>query len=181
VPPAGGETARPPLERLGFRPTVEVNGVHGGYGGAGSKTIIPAKAFAKMTARLAAGQEPAAVLAALDAHFKRQAPEGLTVTMDEATVGGPALLLDADSPLAARAAGVLREVCGREPAFHWEGASIPVLTLLARVAGGAQPLLTGFGMEDDHVHAPNESFAQERFRLGFLYMVRLLSDFSSKG
>lgn len=174
VPPSGGERGRPPVERLGFRPTLEVNGVRGGYGGSGSKTIIPAKAFAKMTARLASGQDPAAVLAVLAAHFKRVEPEGLRVTMGEATIGGPALRLDADSALAARAAGVLREVCGREPAFHWDGASIPVLSLLAGVAG-AEPLIAGFGHEEDHVHAPNESFPKERFRLGYLYMVRLLS------
>lgn len=180
VPPAGGETALPALERLGFRPTIEVNGVHGGYGGAGSKTIIPATAFAKMTARLAGGQDPAAVLAAVEAHVRRHAPAGLRVTMSEMTVGGPALRLDADSPLAARAAAVLQDVCGREAAFHWEGASIPVLSLLAKVAG-AEPLITGFGLEEDHVHAPNESFAQDRFRLGFLYVVRLLSGFSAHG
>jgi acetylornithine deacetylase/succinyl-diaminopimelate desuccinylase-like protein len=177
VPPAGGETAIAPYERLGFRPTIEVNGIHGGYGGAGSKTIIPARAFAKLSARLTAGQDPAKALAAIEAHLKKHAPAGLRVTVSEATVGGPALCLDADAPLAARAAGVLREVCGREAAYHWEGASIPVLTLLARVAGGAQPLLIGFGREEDQVHAPNESFAQERFRLGYLFMTRFLSGF----
>jgi acetylornithine deacetylase/succinyl-diaminopimelate desuccinylase-like protein len=175
VAPVGGERARAPLERLGFRPTLEVNGIHGGYGGAGSKTIIPAQAFAKLSVRLAGGQDPARVIAVLESHFKKHQPAGLRVTMSDATIGGPALRLDADSPVAARAAAVLREVCGREPAFHWEGASIPVLTLLAEVAGGARPLLTGFGMEEDHVHAPNESFPLERFRLGYLYMVRLLN------
>ena len=175
VPPTGGEAALPPLERLGFRPTIEVNGIHGGYGGSGSKTIIPARAFAKLSARLAGGQEPARALAAIEAHAKAHVPAGLRVTVSEATVGGPALRLDADSPLAARAAAVLREVCGRDPVFHWEGASIPVLSLLARGAGGAQPLLVGFGHEEDQVHAPNESFALERFRLGYLYAVRLLS------
>lgn len=177
VPPTGGEAALPPLERLGFRPTLEVNGIHGGYGGAGSKTIIPARAFAKLTARLAGGQDPARVLAVLEAHFKKHQPAGLRVTMSESTIGGPALRLDADSPVAARAAVALREVCGRDPSFHWEGASIPVLSLLAEVAGGAKPLLAGFGMEDDHVHAPDESFALERFRLGYLYIVRFISSF----
>lgn len=175
VPPTGGETAVPPVERLGFRPTIEVNGIHGGYGGAGSKTIIPARAFAKLSARLAAGQDPALALAAIETHLRKQAPPGLRVSVTEAAIGGPALRLDADSPLALRAAAVLRDVCGADPVFHWDGASIPVLSLLARVAGGAQPLLVGFGREDDHVHAPNESFALDRFRLGYLFITRLLS------
>jgi acetylornithine deacetylase/succinyl-diaminopimelate desuccinylase-like protein len=174
VPPVGGEAALAPLERLGFRPTLEVNGVHSGYGGAGSKTIIPARALAKISVRLAGGQDPARVLETIAAHIGKQEPKGLRVSMSEATIGGPALRLDADSPVAARASSVLHEVCGREPLFQWDGASIPVLSLLAKVSG-AQPLLAGFGMEEDHVHAPNESFALDRFRLGYLYLVRLLS------
>ncbi len=178
VPPVGGETAISPAERLGFRPTIEVNGVHGGYGGAGSKTIIPALAMAKLTCRLSAGQEPATALAAIEDHVRRHAPPGLRVTVSEITLAGPALCLEPDSPLAVRAAGVLREVCGRDPVFHWDGASIPVLTLLARVAG-AQPLLTGFGGEGDRIHAPNESFALDRFRLGYLFVARFLTQLSN--
>ncbi len=175
VPPVGGEAGLTPQERNGFRPTIEVNGIHSGYGGAGSKTVIPARAMAKLSARLVAGQDPVRALAALEAHLRAQAPAGLRVVVSEATVGGPALRLDADSPLVASAAAVLLEVCGREPVFHWEGASIPVLSLLARVAGGAPPLLVGFGREEDQVHAPNESFALDRFRLGYLFITKLLS------
>ncbi len=175
VPPVGGDTAVQPFERLGFRPTIEVNGIHGGYGGPGSKTIIPARAFAKLSARLAAGQDPARALAAIETHLRKQAPPGLRVSVTEASIGGPALRLDSESPLAGHAAAVLRDVCGCEPEFRWDGASIPVLSMLSRVAGGAQPLLVGFGREDDQVHAPNESFALDRFRLGYLFITSLLS------
>ena len=173
VPPVGGEAGVPALERVGFRPTLEINGLHGGYGGPGSKTIIPARAEAKLSARLVPGQDPACVLEALEAHCRRHAPAGLRLRVSEAVIGGPALRVNADSPWVARAAGVLREVCGREPVCQWEGASIPVLTLLTRVAGGPVPLLVGFGLQEDQVHAPNESFAESRFRLGYRYIARL--------
>jgi acetylornithine deacetylase/succinyl-diaminopimelate desuccinylase-like protein len=177
VPPVGGERALPPLVRLGFRPTIEVNGIVSGYTGAGSKTIIPERAVAKISARLAAGQDPERCLTLLEQFLRDHTPAGLRCEITEQTVGGPALRLDPDSPWAAAAARALEAVCGRPVIYQWEGASIPILAALSRAAGGAAPVLTGFGREEDAVHAPNESFALDRFRLGFRFVCSFLTNF----
>jgi acetylornithine deacetylase/succinyl-diaminopimelate desuccinylase-like protein len=169
-----GDARYTPAERLGFRPCLDVNGIHTGYGGAGSKTVIPCRAMAKVTARTVAGQDPNGVLAAIEAHLRRHAPPGLTLAVTEKGVGGPAFRMSPGTPAAARARAALRAVTGAEPVFHWDGASIPIVAQLAQVAG-AQPILAGFGLEEDRAHAPNESFAIERFRLGYLYIATLLA------
>jgi len=176
VPPLGGEQGVPPLIRLGFRPTIEINGLQSGYAGAGSKTIIPERAMAKISCRLVSGQDPERCLASIERFLRERTPPGLRCEITEKTSGGPALRLDPDSPWAQRAARCLEKVCGKPVVYQWEGASIPVLTALARAAGGPMPVLTGFGLEEDSVHAPNESFALDRFRLGFLFVCTFLSE-----
>jgi len=173
VAPVGGEQAYTAAERAGFRPTVEVNGIHSGYGGAGMKTIIPAEATAKITARLVPGQDPAACLDAIIRHLEKHTPPGLQLDVPEKGVGGPGLRLDVDCHLAETARNVLDEVSGKSTVFMWEGASIPIVAELAKISG-ARPLLAGFGLEEDRVHAPNESFALDRFRLGYLYVATFL-------
>jgi acetylornithine deacetylase/succinyl-diaminopimelate desuccinylase-like protein len=174
VPPLGGERALPVAERLGLRPCLDVNGLRSGFDGPGSKTIIPAVARAKLTARLAAGQDPAACLAALVAHLLGQAPEGLTVRITEQGVGGAGFRLDPHSPWTQRARQALHALYGVDPIPRWEGASIPVIAELARISG-AEPLLVGFGLEEDSIHAPNESFAIEQFRNGYRFVASLLA------
>ncbi len=176
VPPVGGEEKVPPLIRLGFRPTIEINGLQSGYAGAGSKTIIPDRAMAKISCRLAAGQEPERCLESLEQFLHERIPPGLRLEISEKTLGGPALRLDPNSSWSQRATRCLEKVCGRPAVFQWEGASIPILTALRRAAGGASPILTGFGLEEDAVHAPNESFSLDRFRLGFLFGCVFLSE-----
>jgi len=173
VPPAGGEKGVPAAERAGFRPCLDANGIHSGYGGAGVKTIIPARAEAKLSARLVPGQDPRRCLDAISAHLRARAPEGLRLDIVAHGPGAPGFRLDLDSPAAEAARGVLEAVSGRRPVFLWEGASIPVVAALAEAAGAA-PLLSGFGAEEDRVHAPDESFALDRFRLGYLYVANLL-------
>ena len=174
VPPNGGERDIGPAERVGFRPSIDINGIHSGYGGAGTKTIIPSCATAKLTARLVPDQDPDACLAAIVGHLQRHAPEGLILEVTESGIGGPGFRLDPTSPTVARATAVLDRLTGHETALHWEGASIPIVSELARTAG-AEPLLVGFGTEEDRAHAPNESFSIEQFRLGYLYVAMLLS------
>jgi acetylornithine deacetylase/succinyl-diaminopimelate desuccinylase-like protein len=173
VPPVGGETGFTPPERAGFRPAIDINGIHSGYGGPGTKTIIPAEAVAKLSARLVAEQDPEDCLTALIQHLKEHAPEGLKLDIPEKGIGGPGVRLDPASPLAVRAAEVLRETAGKEPVFLWEGASIPVVAELAKTTG-SEPLMVGFGLDEDRIHAPNESFAKDRFRQGFLYVAGML-------
>ena len=174
VPPVAGEKAYSPTERTGFRPSVDINGLHAGYGGQGMKTIIPATATAKITARLAAGQDPARCLQCLVRHLEAHTPAGLKLAIPERGIGGPGFRLRPASPLVARAKAVLNQLSDLETAFLWEGASIPIVSALAEISG-AEPLLVGFGGDDDLIHAPNESFSIEQFRKGYLYAGLLLA------
>jgi acetylornithine deacetylase/succinyl-diaminopimelate desuccinylase-like protein len=176
VEPAGGELAFTPAERIGFRPCLDLNGIHSGYGGAGGKTIIPSVATAKISARLVAGQDLGAVLESIVKHLQRHAPPALHLDISDQAVGGPGLRLDIDSPILQKAKTILRELTGKDALLYWEGASIPIVASLQRVSGG-EPLLVGFGHEEDNIHAPNESFSIEQFRSGFIYVGMLLSSF----
>lgn len=176
APPNGGEAGYSAPERRGFRPTIEINGIHSGYGGPGSKTIIPSFAIAKISSRLVGGQDPSAAMKLIEEHLKAHAPAGLKIDFPERGIGGPALLLSSASPTVVRAAKVLKDIFAREPAYTWEGASIPVVSSLAALAG-AEPILVGFGLEEDNIHAPNESFSLRQFEQGFLYASMFLSSF----
>lgn len=168
VPPIAGEPGFTPAERTGFRPCLDINGIHGGYGGAGGKTIIPATAMAKISARTVAGQDHGAVLNAIASHLRRHAPKGLRLTISDRYAPGPGFRLDLDSHAVALARHALESVCGEPVVYQWDGASIPVVARLARISG-AEPLLVGFGEESDRIHAPNESFRLSQFRKGFLF------------
>jgi acetylornithine deacetylase/succinyl-diaminopimelate desuccinylase-like protein len=173
VPPVGGEAELGLAERRGFRPTIEINGIHSGYDGPGSKTIIPSTACVKISSRLVAGQDPERCLRLLGEHLRRHTPAGLTLELAEERVGGPALRLNSTSPLVRRARQVLGAMTQAPIVCVWEGASIPIVAELARLAG-AEPLLVGFATEEDNIHAPNESFSLAQFRDGFVYAGSML-------
>lgn len=175
VAATGGEKGRSFFERRGFRPTVEINGIHSGYGGPGAKTIIPSYSIAKISARLVAGQDPAKCITAIEEHIRKQVPEGLRISFISRENGAGALSLSAKSEVVKKAKAVLDQICPKPTVFMWEGASVPIIPGLAQAAG-AEPLLVGFGMEEDLIHAPNESFSIEQFRLGFLYVALFLQD-----
>jgi len=175
--PDGGIRGVPPVERVGFLPSLDINGIHSGYGGSGMKTIIPAAAVLKLTARLAPGQTPQAVLDAVAAHLERHTPAGMRLVITDRGIGGPGFRLDPDSDAVMKAQAVLAAVCPSKPvAFLWEGASIPIVARLAEVSG-ASPLLAGFGHETDRIHAPDESFSLAQFKSGFLYAALFLQQF----
>ncbi len=174
VMPVAGEVRFLPVERVGFRPSLEVNGIHSGYGGPGAKTIIPSDAIVKLTMRLIAGQDPAKILAAVIAHLERNTPPGLRIEVTEKGIFGGALRLDVDSPVVVKAGRVLRDLFGQEVAMLWEGASVPIVEELIKISG-AEPLLVGFGLEEDNIHAVNESFSLEQFRGGFMYVATFLA------
>lgn len=176
VQPVGGEKGRSFAERRGFRPTLEVNGIHSGYGGAGMKTIIPRDAFAKITTRTVAAQDTRAALKKIEEHLLSRAPEGLVLTISESESGGSGLAVSASSPVIERAQRVLGELEVGTVELMWEGASIPIVARLAEVAG-AEPLLVGFGLEEDNIHAPNESFSLDQFYRGFSYVIGFLSSY----
>ncbi len=174
VLPVGGEKGLSFAERRGFRPTIEINGITSGYQGDGHKTIIPSWARAKISSRIAGGQDPARCLDLLKKHLQKHTPEGLRLEISGDAVGAGALLLNSESRTIKKAANVLRELTGKEPVYLWEGASIPVVPAL-REASGGEPLLVGFGLEEDNIHAPNESFSLEQFEKCFEYAALLLS------
>jgi acetylornithine deacetylase/succinyl-diaminopimelate desuccinylase-like protein len=174
VPPVGGEQGFTPVERRGFRPTIEVNGLHSGYGGEGTKTIIPTHAVAKLSARLVPGQNPEASLAAIERHLAARAPRGLRLEFAERHLSGEGFRLNPESPVARHARDVLQQLFGMPPILLWEGASIPVVPALARAAG-ADPLLVGFSAPEDRIHAPNESFGLSQYKQGYLYVATWLA------
>ena len=177
VKPLGGEQRYPVQERLAFRPTIEINGLHSGYGGPGPKTIIPSKAEAKITSRLAAGQDPAHSLALIEQHLRAHTPPGCTLVIDEKDGSHGALLVDPHTALVRRAGAVLKTVCGRDPVYQWCPASIPVVVSLLE-ASGAEPLLVGFGLPEDRMHGPDESFLLTQYRDCFLYTCMMLEELS---
>jgi acetylornithine deacetylase/succinyl-diaminopimelate desuccinylase-like protein len=173
VPFVGGEKGFGVLERRGLRPTLEINGIGGGYQGAGGKTVIPSSGFMKISMRLVKGQDPQRVLSLLESFIVGSVSEGCRVEVIEKNAGGEALLLSVDSDILKTASRVILDEFNVEPALLWEGASIPIIPLLEQVSGAA-PLLIGFGLEEDAIHAPNESFSIKQFEDGFRYVTALL-------
>lgn len=175
--PEGGIRSAQPFERVGFLPSLDINGFHSGYGGDGMKTIIPSTAQIKITARLVAGQEPEDILNAIVAHLYRHLPPGLRLTITDKGVGGSGLRLDPTCTTVLKSRHALETVCPDQAvAFLWEGASIPIVARLCAISGGT-PILTGFGHETDRIHAPNESFSLEQFKKGYLYTAQFLQSF----
>lgn len=171
--PEGGEKGIPHSLRTAFYPTIEVNGIHSGYGGAGSKTIIPASALAKLSARLAPGQNPQQTMAAIVAHLQEHCPPGLRLEVSDVREGAGGFRLSLASPVFRLAADVLTQMDPEGPLFLWEGASIPVISILRDITGAA-PLLVGFGRESDRIHAPNESFGLDQFQQVMTYADTML-------
>ena len=174
VMPVAGDKSLTPVERVGFNPTIEINGLHSGYGGPGGKTIIPSEAIAKISSRLVADQTPPDAIEAISAHLRANAPEGLTLEITDEVHGGPPLRVNPETKPVRLAEQVLEKVTGQKPVFYYEGASIPIIADLG-LAIGADPILVGFGCQEDRAHAPNESFSLEQFRQGFLYSCEFLA------
>ena len=173
VYPDGGERGIARCVREGFRPSIDINGLKGGYQGEGTKTIIPSYASVKITSRMAAGQDPERCLRLLKEHLSKHAPKSLEVRFSHEGVGGSALRLSSESEVVQKAHSVLLDLMGKEPVFSWSGASIHIVSSLSE-ASGSQALLVGFGLEEDNIHAPNESFAIEQFRKCFMYNALFL-------
>jgi len=171
---AGGEQGRAPLERRGFRPTLEINGIGGGYQGKGNKTVIPSYGFAKISMRLVEGMDPEKTLALVASHIRGLAPKGTRVEILDEVAAGPALNLSVNSPVIQTAREALKRAFGCEPVYIWEGASIPIVAELA-AASGTQPVMIGFGEEGDLIHAPNESFSLRQLEEGYRYVTAFLS------
>ncbi len=174
-----GEAGRSILERLWARPTCDVNGIWGGYTGEGSKTVIPARASAKLSFRLVPDQEPAAVAAQLRTFLEARTPEGCRLRITEMGAGTP-IRVPTDSPFLAAARRALARVFGKEPALIGCGGSIPVTASIRRHLG-MDSLLLGFGLDDDRVHSPNEKFELVCYKRGILAHAAFLAEAASIG
>ena len=170
----GGERDVPPFERAWLRPTVEINGMAGGYHGAGFKTVIPAKAIAKVSCRLVPNQEPDAIGVALEKFLTSKCPTGLQIRVSVGH-GGRAIRSRADAPIVDAARAAIAETTGGPCGVALEGGSIPIITELARAAGG-EVVLIGYAYPEDNMHAPNEHFGLDRMRMGFVTILRLLEN-----
>ena len=174
--PCGGQRGKTIVQRNCFEPTIEVNGIHSGYGGPGSKTVIPCEAVAKLSTRLVPGQNPRAAYEAVKRHLKDRCPRGMQVELSELTGEAPGFRLPLASPLFRLAEDVLGEIDPRGAVFQWDGASIPVVSAL-REASGAAPLLVGWGQPEDCIHSPNESYSVRQFRRTKEWALKILSAF----
>ncbi|MCQ3937307.1 MAG: dipeptidase [Chloroflexi bacterium] len=154
VPALWGEPQFIPAERVGARPTLEVNGLLSGFTGQGSKTVLPAWAMAKISCRLVPDQTPEETEKQLRAYLKKNAPKTIRWELINLHNAGAALT-ETDSVGVQALAQALQNVWGRRPYFKREGGSIGSVVLLQKYVG-ADSLLTGFGLPDDNVHSPNE-------------------------
>lgn len=177
--PVGGEAAHTPLERLWMRPCCDVNGLLSGYTGEGAKTVLPARAMAKVSFRLVPDQTPERVRRLMEAHLAQAAPPGIELHLVElhggrpwrASLGGPAF--DA-------ASRALERSFGARPVIAGEGGSIPIVVELEEILG-AEALLLGFALPGANMHAPNEWFATDCFEKGIDTVIRLYDELANEG
>ncbi len=167
-----GESDRGPLERLWARPTCDINGIWGGYMGAGSKTVIPSEAHAKLSFRLVPGQDPSRIAQLLRDFVAARLPADAQASV---TILGqaPGMAVALDNPAISAATAILAEEFGRPTMLCGGGGSIPVVESLRRVLG-IDSVLMGFGLEDDQVHSPDEKFELRCFHRGMRSHARLL-------
>jgi len=149
-----GEKGYSTLERLWARPTLDCNGVWGGYTGAGAKTVIPARVSAKISMRLVPDQQPERIAHAFEKFVKQIAPKSVRVEIQRLALGEPALTPIA-SPSVKAALAALEKGFGKKPLLQREGGSIPVVSLLKKILG-LDTVLLGFGLPDESAHAPDE-------------------------
>jgi acetylornithine deacetylase/succinyl-diaminopimelate desuccinylase-like protein len=172
--PVGGQLGKTIVQRNGFEPTIEVNGIHSGYGGPGSKTVIPCEAIAKISMRLVPGQNPSRAFSSVREHLENRVPRGMKLEISELTGEAGGFRLPLASPLFRLAEDVLKEMDERGAVFYWNGASIPIVSSL-REYSGAAPLLVGWGQSEDRIHSPNESFSVEQFAKAKDWAKKILS------
>jgi len=168
-----GEPGYTTQERNWIRPTLELNGIGGGFTGAGKKTVIPSVAHAKITCRLVANQEPGQIFQAIEAHVKQHTPPGVQVSVIAMDEGSRPYLMAADHPGNQIAAEVLTELFGQEPYQVYVGGSIPISTYFLNHLG-AYMVNFGWTVQDENLHAPNEFFRLENFRRGPVGYCKIL-------
>ncbi|MCY0096792.1 M20/M25/M40 family metallo-hydrolase [Hoeflea ulvae] len=168
-----GETGYSTLERLWMRPTVDVNGMWGGYTGAGSKTVIPSEAFAKLTMRLVPGQDPQAAKQAVVDHLRSQLPPCATLEIHGERGQAGAYAVPAGHPLLGAAMNALQQTTGQQPLKVRIGASLPLTEIVSRVLG-LDTVMFSFALSDENFHAPNEFFRLSSIPDGLAAWVEIM-------
>ncbi len=175
----GGEKGYSPFERAWTRPTIEVNGISGGYSGEGFKTVIPSKAIAKISCRLVPNQNPEKIAKKVAKFIERKAPEGIQVKVHIHDGGGNAARSNPSSKVVQAFAKAYEEVFNAPCVFTYSGGSIPIVQKLTE-ASSSEMVLMGLGLPDDQIHAPNEHFGLDRIEKGFLIIARTIEILSIK-
>ena len=169
-----GEPGFTTLERIGIRPTAEINGLTSGYQGEGTKTVLPSRASAKLTFRLVPNQKPSRVLDLVEIHFQNHLPVGVEMEIIRGH-GGMPYVIDTRSPWCAAALRALEQTFGRSPALMREGGSIPIVQTFRDLLG-SDTLLLGLAAPDCRAHAPDENFPLENFETGIRLHQNLLRE-----
>jgi len=159
-----GEAGYTTIERTGIRPTLDVNGIWGGYTGEGSKTVLPSKAYAKISMRLVPNQSSEAITKLFSDHFMKIAPSSVKVKVTPHHGGEPAVT-PTDSKAFAAASKAFETAWGKKPIPTREGGSIPIVALFQKELG-LDPILMGVGLDSDAIHSPNEHFGVYNYLKG---------------
>jgi len=169
-----GESGYSAVERIGARPTAEINGIGSGYQGEGGKTVLPAEATFKITFRLVANQKPETILALARQHFEKLCPPGIRLEIMDGH-GGEPFFLNPHGTEGAAACRALESVFGKKPALTREGGSIPILADFEKILGHTA-LLLALASPDCRAHSPNENFPVENFLTGIRLNKALLRE-----
>lgn len=168
-----GETGYSVLEQVWSRPTLDVNGIYGGYTGEGTKTVIPSKASAKISCRLVGKQDPEKIKSALRKFVTERLPGDCSVEFLNEGGASPALEISEDLPELQKVVDALRDEFGKDPVLMGCGGSIPVVGEF-KTRLGMDSILVGFGLPDDAIHSPNEKYDINSFHKGIKSWVRIL-------
>ena len=171
-----GEKGYTTLERTGVRPTLDVNGIWGGYTGEGAKTVLPSKASAKISMRLVPNQKSSEITELFTKHFQSIAPKYVKVKVT-AHHGGEPAVTPTQSPAFKAASNAFMEVWGKTPIPTRDGGSIPIVALFKRELG-LDTVLMGFGLDSDAIHSPNEHYGVQNFTLGIETIVAFFKHFA---
>jgi acetylornithine deacetylase/succinyl-diaminopimelate desuccinylase-like protein len=172
-----GEKGYSVMERTWARPTLDVHGIPGGFTGAGAKTVIPAKATAKVSMRLVPGMTPAKAFAQYKSYVEKIAPAGVDVDVRLIHSGDPCMI-PVNNKYIQAATHALKEVWGKDTVFIRSGGSIPIVGDFDRNLG-LPSVMMGFGLPDDNLHAPNEKFNLKNFELGIKSLIRFMEEAGS--
>jgi acetylornithine deacetylase/succinyl-diaminopimelate desuccinylase-like protein len=170
-----GERGYSVLERVWARPTLEVHGIAGGFTGAGAKTVIPAKATAKVSMRLVPKMDPDKVIASFTEWVRKNTPDGIKTEVRVLSCS-PAVMVNPDHPAIKVAAQAFRDVLTRETVFIRSGGSIPIVGDFAKHLG-IPTILMGFGLPDDGLHSPNEKYKIQNYYTGIMTIAHFFEQY----